>query len=97
MGKEYTRKLDKEEKLVDWIFDVMGSEDMNPSHSQFSATEVANLIMQYERDKLNGALKKESEGKSCYNCRCKNDYPKCLNRDNKSACEDYLPLHKQRR
>lgn len=36
---------------------------------------------------------KKKDAKSCHNCRSKNDYPKCFNRTNSEACEDWLPLY----
>lgn len=44
-----------EERLTDWVLQFGDME--SPSDSQFSATDVAHLIMQYNRDKLNGKLK----------------------------------------
>lgn len=49
------KKTSYEERLTDWVLQF-GHMD-SPSDSQFSATEVAHIIMRYNKDKLNGKLK----------------------------------------
>lgn len=43
-------KNNYEEKLTDWILTY--GDIKSPSDAQFSATEVAQLIMQYQQNKL---------------------------------------------
>lgn len=47
-------KITYMENLTDWVLQF--GNDPNPNHSQFSATEVANLIMKYNNEKLSGKL-----------------------------------------
>lgn len=50
------KKASYEELLTDWVL-KFGDPYLGPNHSQFSAAEVANIIIQYNRDKLSGKIK----------------------------------------
>lgn len=49
------KKLTYNEQLIDWILQF-GTTD-SPSDSQFSATQVADLIMKFNSDKSSGKIK----------------------------------------
>lgn len=85
--------MTKEEEIIEWVLQF--GDMPSPTDSQFSATEVAHLIIKYNKDKLAGKLNVTNK-KTCSNCRCKNDYPKCY-QSNGVACEDWLKIHKKRK
>lgn len=57
MSKKTTREDKHIERIQDWVLNTMDYEDKNPNHTQFSAYEVACLIMQYNRDRLSGKIR----------------------------------------
>ena len=49
------------ERLTDWVILQSGEEWLSPSDSHFSASQVADLIIKYNRDKTLGRLNVNKE------------------------------------